>query len=80
MAVVSGYIFIGLLKNGSFIDRYSFTVFQTAWFGDSPQKISEQDNTPGATRTFTGVTSVGTYTFVEKAGGLRETYANDLPR
>lgn len=44
----------------------SFTVFETAWFGASPQAVSGYDNKPGATRTFNGSTSVGTYTFVEK--------------
>ncbi|KAL2045951.1 hypothetical protein ABVK25_011903 [Lepraria finkii] len=46
--------------------------FETAWFGSSPQAVSGYDNKPGATRTFSGSTSVGTYTFVEKLVSYKE--------
>ena len=75
---MSGYAFVGLLVKDSLIGRnFSPIVFQTAWFGSSPQNVTGRDNTPGATRTFTGGTSVGTYTFVERVGRSKEIHVDD---
>ncbi|CAL8579368.1 hypothetical protein XPA_005118 [Xanthoria parietina] len=46
--------------------------FETAWFGASPDKTTGRDNRPGATRSFQGPTSVGTYTFIEKIVSYEE--------
>jgi hypothetical protein len=44
----------------------AFIVFQTDWFGTTPESTSGVDNTPGSSRTLVGETAVGTYSFVEE--------------